>query len=369
MTKNGPDSLEDFEDRVLYQLVDLTGNMPVMAGEGKDEIELSDRLALDLNVTTEFVHSPEFRGSSAHGAVLAAVSSLKDSGLIEGAIYLGGHFEVRPTRYGRSRVAEWKKAWEQRQQMKDRQIQQRILQDLNRQRVADPQTYHLASRVDVSQLCSDLDVRQTDYLANAQRLVDQGKIKLNDMEQLGLDEGYAAITEVGVAALERTSAAQSSQRDSAEAWNEVANLRRRLQIAERSMPSLITDEELRRRCSDLLVAKGDYDRAIREACVVLENRVRKAINADGSLVGTSLMEQAFGEKNGLLKLSTHGAEQVGGMQIYRGVMALFRNHAGHHIVDTYTQVDAYRFVVWIDLLLTMLVQASISISPNTTTNS
>jgi hypothetical protein len=84
---------------------------------------------------------------------------------------------------------------------------------------------------------------------------------------------------------------------------------------------LFTDTELRERCLDLLSAQSHYDRAIREACVVLENRVRQATNATKSLVGVSLMEQAFSPKAGPLRLSDVPQEQVGAMQIYRGIMA------------------------------------------------
>jgi hypothetical protein len=45
------------------------------------------------------------------------------------------------------------------------------------------------------------------------------------------------------------------------------------------------------------------------------------------------------------------------MQIYSGVMAFFRNAAGHSVVDSYTQDDALRFVVLVDLLLAMLGKA------------
>jgi hypothetical protein len=41
-------------------------------------------------------------------------------------------------------------------------------------------------------------------------------------------------------------------------------------------------------------------------------------------------------------------------QIYRAVIAFFRNAAGHNVIDSYTQGDALRFVVFVDLLLTMV---------------
>jgi hypothetical protein len=97
---------------------------------------------------------------------------------------------------------------------------------------------------------------------------------------------------------------------------------------------------------------------IREACVVLEDRVRRAIAADKGVVGTALMEKAFGVKGGRLKCSANDQEQLGAMQIYRGVMAFFRNAAGHNIADTYRQEGALRFVAMIDLLLSLVGQAA-----------
>lgn len=123
---------------------------------------------------------------------------------------------------------------------------------------------------------------------------------------------------------------------------------------------LIADDDLRQRCEDILSAEKHYDRVIREACVILEHRVRQAIGADSHLIGTALMEQAFNPKNGVLRLSTHEPEQRGAMQLYLGIMAFFRNPAGHQIAnDTYTQNDALRFVLWVDVLLKMIATASI----------
>jgi hypothetical protein len=46
------------------------------------------------------------------------------------------------------------------------------------------------------------------------------------------------------------------------------------------------------------------------------------------------------------------------MKLYRGVMAFFQNDTDHNIVDTYGQEDALRFVVFVDLLLTMVGKIS-----------
>jgi hypothetical protein len=69
------------------------------------------------------------------------------------------------------------------------------------------------------------------------------------------------------------------------------------------------------------------------------------------------MQRAFG-KNGPLRLSDHDQEQVGAMQIYGGVMAFFRNAAGHTLIETYDQEDVLRFVVFVDLLLGMVGKVS-----------
>jgi uncharacterized protein (TIGR02391 family) len=108
----------------------------------------------------------------------------------------------------------------------------------------------------------------------------------------------------------------------------------------------------------LPAADAHHDRVIREACVILEDRVRKAIGAGKDVVGTSLMEQAFSPNKGPLRLSDHDQEQLGAMQTYRGVMAFFRNAAGHNLIEAYDQEEALRFVVLVDLLLATLSKVS-----------
>lgn len=70
------------------------------------------------------------------------------------------------------------------------------------------------------------------------------------------------------------------------------------------------------------------------------------------------MKLVFSPKNAKLRISNNEQEKLGAMQLYRGTIAFFRNTAGHHLINTYSQEDALRFVTWIDLLLTMLRKAS-----------
>lgn len=360
----GSESLPQFEDRLLYHLVMLTGDRPMGIGEGISEDDLAVPLAAELNITPEKAQEPDFFGSDARRIILAAVETLDREGLVE-VHKVMGPWTIRPTRDGRRRVSEWRKTWEQNQQKLDRLIQRRILEDLDRQRRANPERHKLMARIDVEALCADLEIDKKMFLANATRLKDQGKIAEPAVNELTVAAGWMYITETGIRALEVDNAARAPQRDAQEAWVEVARLRRKLQIAERSPQTLIADTELRQRCEDLLSAGQHYDRVIREACVILEDRVRSAIGADPTLVGTALMEQAFSPKRPVLKLSDVEQEQLGAMQLYRGVMAFYRNAAGHHLIETYTQEEALRFVASVDLLLSMITKAQARSNPST----
>jgi uncharacterized protein (TIGR02391 family) len=353
-----PEDLPQFEDRFLYHLVDIAGDRPMGHSEGVPEGDVVARLADELSIPPELAKSGSYLGSPVHDVILGTIQELEDEGLLTVPIKDTGAWDLRPTRDGRRRVIQWREEWERGRSKQDREIQHLLLQELERQWRADPETYKLRSRIDVESFCEENGLEQNVYLTNAHRLLEQGKIATTLGEEATPASGLIHITETGRRALEVTETTQRPQRDVQDAWREVARLRRRLQIAERDLPSLIADEALRRRCEDLLTAEEHYDRAVREACVVLEDRVRKAIGAGKNVVGTSLMERAFGPKTGLLRLSDQDQEQLGAMQIYRGIMAFFRNAAGHNLVDYYTREDALRFVVSVDLLLAMVDRTS-----------
>jgi len=52
------------------------------------------------------------------------------------------------------------------------------------------------------------------------------------------------------------------------------------------------------------------------------------------------------------------------MQLYRCVMAFFRNSAGHNVVETHTKYDALRLVAMVDLLLSMVAKAASAVQPS-----
>ena len=358
----GPEDLPQFEDRFLYHLVDLAGDGPMGHLDGVPEENVAARLADELDTGPESSTREGYDTSPVRDVVSGTIHELETEGLLTVPVKESGPWELRPTREGRRRVAEWREEWKRRRTRQDREVQRAILRELERQWRADPETYKLRSQIDVKRFCAENDIERGVYLANAHRLMEQGKVDKQRLDVAGPDSGLIYITESGRRALEVLETGQRPQRDAQEAWVEVARLKRRLQIAERSPSSLIADDELRRRCEDLLAAEEHHDRVIREACVILEDRVRKALGTAGKeLIGVTLMERAFSPKNGLLGLSEHDQEQVGAMQVYRGVMAFFRNPAGHNLVDSYTQEDALRFVVFVDLLLGMVGRASTEI--------
>lgn len=355
-TRIGPESLPQFEDRLLCRLVELTGDRPISLGQGVSEADLAVYFTDELQVDPEYVRSAEFHGSDARGAILSAIQSLEDEGLLD-ALKIAGPWTIRPTREGRKRVLQWQEEWVRRQKDGDRLIQRRVLSELDRQRRADPERYQITSLLDVEELCSQLRVDRREYLAVVSQMEAEGLIGVYSIDQVTLSDGHAFIEARGVKWLESQEDAEKPRRDAQQAWVEVARLKRQLQIAERNPHSLIADEQLRRRCTDLLAAEGDYDRVVREACVVLEDRVRVTIGADHGLIGVNLMEHAFG-RNGPLQLSSNEQEQTGALNFYRGTMAFFRNAAGHRLIDSYTQEDVLRFVAWVDLLLKMVATAS-----------
>src|SRR5207247_9600567 len=85
----------------------------------------------------------------------------------------------------------------------------------------------------------------------------------------------------------------------------------------------IRDSVLRRTCEKFLRAVGDHDQAVREACVVLEDRVREVSGLTADDLGVGLMEKAFGGSAPRVRLAEHPEEQKGAMQIYRGVAGFY----------------------------------------------
>jgi len=120
---------------------------------------------------------------------------------------------------------------------------------------------------------------------------------------------------------------------------------------------LLQDDELRVRCSDLLMARSKFDRPINQATLVLEDRIRTKAKPTTKMVGETLVNHAFRDDLAKTILEVPGGnsdEQRGFVQILRGLFPTFRNPTHHHVVDIFTQEDAIRVCAFIDVLLKVI---------------
>jgi Protein of unknown function (Hypoth_ymh) len=117
---------------------------------------------------------------------------------------------------------------------------------------------------------------------------------------------------------------------------------------------LIEDDELRNRCTDILIAPRNFDRPINQATLVLEDRIRKKAAPSKKLVGENLVGYAYSEELARTVLEVPGADaddQRGFTQMLRGIVPAFRNKTHHHIVTSFSRNEAMRVCGFIDVLL------------------
>ena len=120
------------------------------------------------------------------------------------------------------------------------------------------------------------------------------------------------------------------------------------------------DPELWERCRFSLSAGGDdpkaWDKAVRTATVVLEERLRKlgkteAINPDAT--GEGIVNLIFAGKNPVLAGKLDEKQLKAYRDLYAGMMAVFRNPYAHRIMDPSPEVGG-AIITFIDLLLKTL---------------
>jgi uncharacterized protein (TIGR02391 family) len=137
---------------------------------------------------------------------------------------------------------------------------------------------------------------------------------------------------------------------------EVERLRSDLSAAQQQTITFL-DDEVRERCADLLARPGKADTAVREACVVLEDRLRRAAELGKEVIGVELVDRCLSPKDGKLVLSEVAAEQQGIHQLYRGTIGFFKNPTSHRIIQEYDVTRARQVVGLIDTLLAVLRDA------------
>jgi hypothetical protein len=127
---------------------------------------------------------------------------------------------------------------------------------------------------------------------------------------------------------------------------------------------LLTDQELKSRCTDLLKKRKYHDRALREATTILENRIKKLANLKGlkpeALVNIALNPDPT---KAVLVISPKPSEQTGFHSICKGIVLTFRHPAHHQLDDNATREDALKFCAFVDVVLGILAKAQVRVNP------
>lgn len=121
-------------------------------------------------------------------------------------------------------------------------------------------------------------------------------------------------------------------------------------------PTMISDEGLRSRCKDLLEAEDHFDRAITQATLILEDRLRKITGSADELIGTSLVNRVISgdSAKSMIVFSAVPAEQQGFADLMRGLVGVYRNPFHHRLIAGVSRAQAYVACLWVDEMLRLL---------------
>jgi uncharacterized protein (TIGR02391 family) len=103
-----------------------------------------------------------------------------------------------------------------------------------------------------------------------------------------------------------------------------------------------------------LYLSGRWDLAAFAAMKLVEVRVRRMAGAPEALIGTKLMQQAFGTEGPLRSPEMEAGEQVARMELFKGAIGAFKNPTSHREVDFDDPTEAAEVVLLGDLLLRIL---------------
>ncbi len=123
---------------------------------------------------------------------------------------------------------------------------------------------------------------------------------------------------------------------------------------------LLQDSELRGRCRDLLLARKHYDRVVREATTVFDDRLKKVSGISGmppaALVGKALSPDP---SKAVIVVSAEKDDQEGFFYVCKGLMQTFRNKAHHTLSSAFTQAEALKFCGFIDTILAVIGKGAV----------
>ena len=173
------------------------------------------------------------------------------------------------------------------------------------------------------------------------------------------DEIQSLLAPVEQALRDRQQAVVSLTEENQNLQAELVALQAALQEGREVPRRRIVDDELRNDCAELLENRKYYIDAIRRAGVVLEERLKKAIEGTGTenpQYGASLVRCALAKDTGKLVISDISNEQDGVFQLFSGAFAFVRNPPAHKKMQ-YTELEAWQTINLIDYLLSLLRQA------------
>jgi uncharacterized protein (TIGR02391 family) len=178
-------------------------------------------------------------------------------------------------------------------------------------------------------------------------------------EPKSTDEIHNLLAPVEQALREQQRAVERLTRENEDLQAQLAALQAALEVQQGIPHRQIVDEELRSDCAEFLANENTYIDAIRRASVVLEQRLRKAIEGTETrqpTYGAGLVKAALEKDNGKLVLSDVSNEQDGVYQLFSGAFAFVRNPPAHKKIQ-YTELEAWQTINLIDYLLSLLRQA------------
>lgn len=133
------------------------------------------------------------------------------------------------------------------------------------------------------------------------------------------------------------------------------------QVSCLDLDCVVFDRELLENVEDLL-QRGKYHTAIREATLLLEERMRAKAELPKEVYGPKLATKTIHPKEGKLKIPEfeNPNERQGIFQLYNGTMAFIRNIPNHYTTDFFDDpTNALQIIVFIDSLLRLLGQAEL----------
>lgn len=118
--------------------------------------------------------------------------------------------------------------------------------------------------------------------------------------------------------------------------------------------STIENDELKKRCLDILSSKDAFDRVINQATQVLETEIKKKAKLEKEkLIGINLISKAIAPKkeNTILLFSDEPEIQEAYAFLFKGIIGTYRNPTHHSTDYVCTREDAFKCCAFIDYLL------------------